>query len=82
MVPSPLYKRERDILVFANEIDLHIFFSVKKEKIYPALCSSPTLLVPEEMLVHEAIHFITYSCNNRDDILKAIYYNYIEMYFC
>lgn len=30
----------------------------------------------------QAIHFIIYSCYNRDDILKAIYYNYIEIHFC
>lgn len=30
----------------------------------------------------QAIHSIIYSCYNRDDILKAIYYNYIEIHFC
>lgn len=79
-----LYQREMDTIGFLQmKFNFEICSGIKGKDIYHALYSSPTLLVLRRNACTQAVHFIIYSCYNRDGTYwKAIYHNYIEIYFC
>lgn len=63
------------------KFDLDICSQLKRESYISCPMQLSHFACTRRNACTQAIHFIIYSYYNRDDILKAIYYNYIEIHF-